>query len=107
MPFDFQAFFTAITGAIGTAYDVVRLPLALLLAGVSGCLMGCTFNMYGEGKAGVGYSSTSEVYAFHKSAEGNKSKAGSSTELSEPVTRWLFPDKDEVEMTEPMPVEAK
>lgn len=86
--------------------------VAGILVLVSGCLTtvagtGCTFNMYGEGKAGVGYSSTSEVYAFHKSAEGNKSKAGSSTELSEPVTRWLFPDKDEVEMTEPMPVEAK
>lgn len=40
--FDFQAIFTAITGAIGTAYDVVRLPLASLLVAVGGCLStGC------------------------------------------------------------------
>lgn len=41
-PFDFTAIFAAITGAIGTVYDVIRIPLATLLVGVSGCLTtGC------------------------------------------------------------------
>lgn len=38
--FDFEAIFTAITGAIGTAYDVVRVPLAGMLTLVAGCLAG-------------------------------------------------------------------
>ena len=72
MPFDFQAFFTAITGAIGTAYDVIRVPLATLLIGVGGCLTatGCgpykwhakTIESEMSTQFEVGYSSESKVF---------------------------------------------
>lgn len=40
MIFDFSTVFAAITGAIGTAYDVIRVPLAGMLTLVAGCLAG-------------------------------------------------------------------
>ena len=62
---------------------------------VSGCLTavagtGCTFHMHGSGESGLGYRSESKVFAYHHANEGNKAKATSSTELSQPASDWLF-----------------
>lgn len=74
-----------------TASGLAAEAIVMLL--LSGCLMNttaCTFHMHGSGESGLGYRSESKVFAYHHANEGNKAKAMSSTELSEPVTEWLF-----------------